>query len=126
MRHPRRLIKIPIGVYLLLTLLVYNVYQFFHPERPACYDAIVDVDEIQKNSVFTAIRQVDFHATHYKMFRRQFRHLHDEKNAANRTYDEIFLDMNGYEERSISFEQGFGDTIFTDNPAETFLQELGK
>ena len=59
---PRRLIKIPIGVYLLFILLLYNIYRFFHPERSTCFDELDEDDEDDKNIVFTTIRLIDFHA----------------------------------------------------------------
>jgi len=68
----------------------------------------------------------NFQSRHHKMFRRQFRHLYNQNDAVDLMYDEKFLDMNGYEYKTLVVEEGFKDTIFTNIPPEMFLQELGK
>lgn len=60
------------------------------------------------------------------MFRRQFRHLYEKEETSDLFYEEIFLDQNGYSQKGLSFETSFQDTIFTSNPPETFLTEVGK
>ena len=60
------------------------------------------------------------------MFRRQFRHIYEKEENFDLFYEEIFLDQNGYSQKSLSFEADFQDTIFTTNPSESFLTEVMK
>ena len=127
MRNTRRLIKIPIGVYLLFILLLYNTYDFLHRKDSGKWtDDAEGESQKPKFYVFTTIREVDFLSTHHKMFRRQFRHLYEENEETNVYYRETFLDMNGYLKDKASFEYGFKDSIFTDNAPQQFLTELGE
>ena len=70
------------------------------------------------------MRKSSFQSSHHKMFRRQFRHIYEKEENSDLFYEEIFLDQNGYSQKSLNFEADFQDTIFTTNPPESFLTEV--
>ena len=66
----RRLIKIPLGGYILCALIVLNCYQFNENQRLAQESLKKDEKNVTKILFYTAIRDLGvFRAGHYKMFR---------------------------------------------------------
>ena len=66
----RRLIKIPLGGYILCALIVLNVYQFTENQRLAQESSKNDTENVTKILFYTAVRDLGLpRAGSYKMFR---------------------------------------------------------